>query len=352
MKKILHVAEAFGGGIVTFIANLANEQCQNFEVIVAHGIRPETHANYREFFDPRIQLHKVSSFNQNIKFRDVFSAIRELYILIQKINPDVIHMHSSQSGVLGKLSAINSGARLVYSPHGFSFLKEDVPVWKRQIFKGIEKLFSWFDCTLVASSATEFENAKEVTSKVAFIPNGINTNSLDKYLDEKAEKSVVTVGMVGRALPQKNPALFNRIAELLPEIQFVWIGDGEQRNLLTSKNIYIVGWGSREEALTYLAKVDVYIMTSLWEGMPLSLLEAMYFRKACVVSNVVGNRDVIQNNWNGYIANTAEEFASKIKYLLENRQECERMGLNGQRDITEKYNSGTMARKFEDIYLT
>ena len=78
-------------------------------------------------------------------------------------------------------------------------------------------------------------------------------------------------------------------------VKFVWIGDGELRDQLTSENIEITGWADRSTAIRYAVNADVFLLPSRWEGLPISLLESMYMKKACVVSNVIGNRDVIVN---------------------------------------------------------
>lgn len=352
-KTILHIAEAFGGGIVTFIANLANEQCKgNYRVIVAHGIRKETHANYPDFFDDRIELIKIENFQQEINLVSEWKAICELRNIIKDTKPDVIHMHSSQSGVLGKLASIGCSAYKIYSPHGFAFLRQDVASWKLQIFKAIEKIFSTcFKCQLVASSTTEYKEALKISKKAVLVFNGINTQQLDSYFNVESSNERPVVGMVGRALPQKNPAFFNRIAEKMPHVQFEWIGDGDLRYQLTAPNIHIVGWGPREEALEYVAKSDIYIMTSLWEGMPLALLEAMYLKKPCVVTNVVGNRDVIINGENGYICNTEDEFVEKIQLLVNTPKLSSYFGEMAHQAVVEKYNSEAMAKQYEKLFI-
>ena len=138
----------------------------------------------------------------------------------------------------------------------------------------------------------------------------------------------------------------------MPNIHFEWIGDGSMRNCLTSSNIHIVGWGPREEALEYVANSDIYIMTSRWEGMPLSLLEAMYLRKPCVVSNVVGNRDVIIDDKNGYVCSNIDEFVEKIQYLADNPAVRKRLGEQGHQDIENIYNSRVMAKHFTEAYTS
>ena len=125
--------------------------------------------------------------------------------------------------------------------------------------------------------------------------NGINMAQLQKLVDEvgNSEPHPFTVFTLGRICYQKNPAQFNAIALAMPNIRFLWIGDGELRSTLTAPNITITGWAERKDALKYSASGDVFVLTSLWEGLPISLLEAMYMKKVCIVSNIIGNRDVI-----------------------------------------------------------
>ena len=350
MKTVMHIAEAFGGGIVTFLANLANQQAEHYNVIIIHGIRPETHPNYKDFFDRRIKLIKAENFSQQIHITKVVAAIKELRMLIRLYDPDIIHMHSSQAGVLGKLAAIGHPCNKVYSPHGFSFLRSDVARWKRGVFMSLERIFAQFSCVMVASSKSEFRVAQKLTNKSILIMNGISSKSLEPFVNIKPAGIVPVVGMVGRALPQKNPAMFNEIAKRMPNVQFEWIGDGALRHLLTSFNIHLVGWGPREEALEYLAKCDIYIMTSQWEGMPLSLLEAMWLGKPCVVTNVVGNRDVINNNQNGFVCLTVDDFVEKIQYLIDHPEERERMGQQGHEDVEILYTDRVMEERYQEAY--
>ncbi len=348
-KTILHIVEPFATGTFMFVVNLSNEQCNNYNVIIAHGIRSETHKNYRDFFDPRIKLIRVQNFQQQIKPKNVYQAVKELRKIIKETHPDIIHMHSSQSGVIGKLASFNYKALKLYSPHGFSFLKQDVAPWKRFIFKSIERFFALFNCTLVASSNTEYEVGKSITSKIKLITNGISTDSLDPFLSKQRKSTQFTIGTVGRIMPQKNPSFFNELASKLPDIHFEWIGEGELRSELKSPNIHIVGWGPRDEALEYVSQCDIYIMTSLWEGMPISLLEAMYLKKPCIVTNVVGNRDVIVNEHNGYVCNDINEFIEKIDYLRKKPDISHMLGENAHQDILNNYTNKILVQKYDKL---
>ena len=114
--------------------------------------------------------------------------------------------------------------------------------------------------------------------------------------------------------------MFNEIAEKFPEIQFTWIGDGDLKNELISTNIKITGWKERKEVLKILNDNDIFILTSLWEGLPLSLLEAMYMKKICIVSDVIGNRDVIKNGKNGFIIKNSQDLEKIIKKYIKTNQ--------------------------------
>ena len=107
--------------------------------------------------------------------------------------------------------------------------------------------------------------------------------------------------------------MFNRIAESFPEWKFIWIGDGDLRSELTASNIEITGWMDREEATEQLARADVFLIPSLWEGLPVALLEAMYQEKLCIASRVIGNRDVMINGENGFLADRYEDYVRILK---------------------------------------
>ena len=142
--------------------------------------------------------------------------------------------------------------------------------------------------------------------------------------------------------------MFNNIAEALPNIKFLWIGDGELRNCLTAPNIEITGWTDRFNALTLAQNADVFILTSLWEGLPISLLEAMFMKKTCVVSNVIGNKDVIHNKLNGYLCDNLDEFVKAIKDTQLSNENV--YSEKAYQDIINTYNTKIQAKKYDDIY--
>lgn len=156
-----------------------------------------------------------------------------------------------------------------------------------------------------------------------------------------------TVYTLGRICYQKNPMLFNAIAEACPMVKFVWIGDGELREELKSKNIEVTGWVDRTTAIKYAVNADVFLLPSRWEGLPISLLESMYMKKLCVVSNVIGNSDVIHNGKNGFVCSDKKDF---IEAINDAQGKVERLTEQAYQDILDIYNTKAMARQYSEIY--
>lgn len=350
-KKILHIVEAMGGGVFTYIVELANGISEEFDVTIAFGIRKETPENYRDYFDDRVKLVKVKNFVRNVNpIKDALACV-ELRKIIKDTQPEIIHLHSSKAGALGRLVFTSSKYKMFYTPHGYSFLMEDVSFMKKNLYKCIETMCGKKNCTTVACGKGEYEESCKVSRKSTYISNGINTDKLDKILKRpvlKSEEHPFTVYTVGRIGYQKNPEMFNKIASLVPDVRFVWIGEGDMKKYLVADNILITGWVKGENALELAKSGDMFMLPSRWEGLPISLLEAMYMKKLCIVSDVVGNRDIIVDGKTGYICHSAEEFAETIKKarLTDNSDIIE----NAHNEIVNSYNSKLLCVKYKELY--
>ena len=348
-KKILFVVEAMGGGVFTYIVGLANELVETYDMYVAYGLRDQTPKDYKDYFDKRIHLIKVKNFTREINLSKDVKAMFEVKKIAAKIKPDVIHLHSSKAGVIGRV-VFSGKTPMFYTPHGYSFLMEDTSPKKRVVFKLIEKVCGMRNCTTISCSEGEHQEAMKITKKATYVNNGINRAEVQKTIDKtKKENHPFTVFTLGRICYQKNPTLFNQVAERLPDVKFVWIGDGELREDLKSKNITITGWADRATAISHAVNADVFILTSRWEGLPISLLEAMYMKKVCVVSNVIGNKDVIHNGENGFICTKADEFVKVIQDIQ--KMDTKEITDQASEDIENIYNTQVMAQNYSKLYM-
>lgn len=336
-----------GGGIFTYIYNLTNELADTYNVYVAYSVRDQTPENFKEYFNENINLIEVQNFKREINIISDIKASFELKAITKKIDPDIIHLHSSKAGAIGRVLFNSKKTPLFYTPHGYSFLINDN--WlKSKFYKLIELGLSKLSCTTISCSQGEYEQTSKMTQKSLLVNNGINISELENTVTinnlSKPKNRQRTVFTLGRITQQKNPFLFNQIAELMPNVKFLWIGDGELRHILIAKNIEIKGWLNREEALQIANQSDVFLLTSKWEGLPMALLEAMYMKKLCVVSNVSGNKDVIDNGVSGFVCN---DLSAYIRALAGNNS---LMAEKAHQKILDEYNTHIMAQNYNDIY--
>lgn len=349
-KKVLHIVEAFGGGVFTFLVDLVNSTCDEYEVILACSIRPQTPQNYKEYIDKRVKIIELKSGVRDISLTKDLKSFFEVKKIIKNENPDILHLHSSKSGFLGRMACNDKNIKVLYNPHGFAFLKEDESKFKKNIYKVLEYIAAKKCGSIVGVSKGEYEEALKLSRKSYLINNGIDIEKLPILEEKEFSPSNIKICTIGRISYQKNPKMFNEIAKGLPDINFTWIGQGEMLDILDSDNIKVTGWMSKDEVIKLMNEADIFILTSLWEGLPIALLEAMYYKKICIVSNCIGNKDVIINGKNGFIANNTEEFLEKINIIKNNKVDISEIKRKAYEDINTNYNFKFVAINYKKIY--
>lgn len=348
-KRILFVVEAMGGGVFTYIVDLANGLADKYDMYVAYAVRSQTPLDYKDYFDKRVHLIEVKNFTRSVDSSKDIKAFFEIKRIADEVKPNIIHLHSSKAGALGRWAFNGKKTPLFYTPHGYSFLMKNHNAVKRFIYKMIETVSVKRSCTTISCSEGEHQETLKLTKCATYVDNGIDMGELNDLLAAiQEEMHPFTVFTLGRICFQKNPMLFNNIAKALPEIHFIWIGDGELREELTSPNIEITGWLDRKNALSRAVSADVFLLTSLWEGLPISLLEAMYMKKPCVVNDVIGNHDVIHNGTNGYVCQNVSEFVESIENVQDGKSA--ELVETAYKEILNKYNTAVMAKKYSAIY--
>lgn len=351
MKKIMHIAEPFATGVLSFLIDITKRQVEEYDIYILYGIRPLTPPNVESLFDKRIHLIKINDFKGALGTVLNPKAYQTIHRYYKQIKPDIIHLHSSASGFVGRWCLPCSQSKVFYTPHGYSFLQMDSSALKRLIFWGIEYLSSKRNAKIIACGESEYKEAYKLTHNSTFVNNGINITELDSYTNQQEiSHNPIKVCTCGRILYQKNPQFFNKVALLTPEIKFIWIGEGELRNQLTANNIEITGWLNKEEVLKTIQETDIFIFPSLGEGLPISLLEAMYLKKICIVSNVRGNKDIIKSGINGFICESPEEYSTIIKKYMNNEFNIKAIQENAHQDVKLNYNADLMAQKYDIIY--
>lgn len=353
-KMILHIVEAFGGGVFSYLIALANATCDEFDVTIAYTIRPQTPDGFEKYLDPRIKLIEMKEVKREIRLiQDVKGAV-EIYKIYKKVKPDFVHLHSSKAGFLGRMVIDCKANHLAYTPHGYAFLKKDDSKTKRNLYRFIEKFAAVKGGEVVAVSHGEYKEALSISKRATYVNNGINISAMKDITIRNPrdidQTTSLIIGTVGRISYQKGPDIFDYVAQKFMNDRFLWVGDGELYHVLKSSNIAISSWLEPNEAILLLNKVDIFILPSLWEGLPISLLEAMYLKKICIVSNVIGNNDVIIHGENGFIANHKDDYVKIIQEIKNKKWNVYKITEKAHQDVCDKYNVDIMCEEYRKKY--
>ena len=316
--------------------------------LVIHGERKEVMpaGEVKKLFPSRnVRFVRWKSANRSINPVKDIMALRELYTILHRLKKnnsiDVIHLHSSKSGFLGRLACRMCGLRnVIYTPHGASFLSGKNPVTKF-FYRELEKLGSFLGGKIVCCSESEYEAYKKIGIEATYINNGIIiSDRISKPIARKNKKFTIITS--GRIVSQKNPSLFNDIAEYfrdLDQFEFIWVGEGDDRNLLNARNIKITGWQSEDKVREMIQNCDLYLSTSQYEGLSFATLQALSYMKPVLLSNCVGNTDVVKGGMNGDLFDNKDGAISKILKYYNNADMLSIMG-DFSRELCEKKLTG------------
>lgn len=354
--KIVHVTECLAGGVLTFLVNLTS-QLDDDEHVIIYGKRANTPADVQKMFGRNVSLIYWRNAQREIRPKQDLLALRELLCELHKMQDiDILQLHSSKAGVLGRVAARLLGLqkRTFYLPHGVSFARQDISNKKKNFYVLIERVADALAGTVIACSFSE-RNLLQANGvkNVIVINNGIEV--FPKEPDYQAHEGPLVFGTVGRITIQKNPTMFNEIAKHFKgdrRVSFLWIGDGELRHEIEeNEQVKVTGWVKPNEVQECLKKVDVYLSTSLWEGLPLSVLEAMNLGKPLLLSDCIGNVDTVEHGENGYLYHTADEVVEKIESLLKMSPDKRMdLGKDSYKILQDNFSLTALRKQYKAVY--
>lgn len=321
-------------------------------------------------------FHKhIASLQREISPIADLKSIIELYKLFKKEKPDIVHTHTAKAGMVGRLAAFLARVPVrIHTYHGHVFSGYFTPL-KTKMFIMIERFLALISTKIIVISEkqkSEICNKYKISprEKVAIIRLGFdmeNYDSLEKYKNYWRKKfnipnNAPIVGIIGRLTAIKNHKLFlqiaNEIYNKINNVHFLIIGDGELKNELKNEinelslkpNIHFTGWIT-DIPLLY-SDIDILLLTSLNEGTPVAIIEAMHYGIPAVSTNVGGVSDLIKNGENGFVVNSfnPEDFSPVILKLLDNPKLRRKIGNAGQSFIKEKFSAKRLISDLDQLY--
>lgn len=295
------------GGAQTVVANLSNKLSERHELIVAAG---EGDGKMFELLNKSIITERIPSLVRRLSPINEIKAIIQMRRLYNKYKPDIIHLHSSKAGLLGRIAFPK--AKIVYTVHGFDSIR-----LAYRKFLPLERLLQHRCGAIVGVSKYDEINLKKegISNNVSTVYNGIFPPAEiqgNPFCDiEGYSKKILCIA---RLSPQKNHGLFIEIAKRLPQFAFIWIGNQYVPDIEYPSNVF---WkGNLTNAGSYIKFADLFLLTSNYEGLPMVIIESLASGVPVVASNVGGVSELL-NSKNGIaVENNSKIMAGEISRIL------------------------------------
>ncbi|HUS22621.1 MAG TPA: glycosyltransferase [Aeromicrobium sp.] len=271
-QTVLHVSEAFGGGVVAAVRSHVAASPE-FRHVLAFSDRLEAPLTGHDLdpFDAVITLPHAP-----------LAAIRTIRRVGGKGRVDIVHAHSAIGGALARIALRSSEVPIVYTPHCFAHLRLDRSALSRAAYRAVEKRLARNTTVYAACAPYEYEQCTRLDADVprVYVPNALTAMDRPPVAATKPHDRPHVLG-VGRLFPQKDPEFFATAVQSVRaagiELDATWIGDGEAhlRRRLLAADIDVTGWLPRDESLRRLAQPGgIYLHSARWEGFPFAILEA------------------------------------------------------------------------------
>lgn len=298
-------------------------------------------------------------------------AFWQIFLCIRRNKIQIVHTHSSKAGILGRFAAYLAGVPcIVHTVHGWSF-HDFQPFHLRLGYIWLERLAARMSGCLITVSA--FDKAKGIAKKIgrahqyALVHYGLEERlctTEGRSVREEFEigDDEIVVGMIACFKPQKAPQDFIELASLIApkaeNVKFLLAGDGILRPRILEcirrhtleKRVILTGW--RRDIPKIITAMDIMVLTSLWEGMPIAVLEAMALSRPVIATHTGGVAEVIHEGETGYLVkpHDVKALAAKVRFLLENSAMRNTIGENAKRSLGRDFSTPEMVFATEGLY--
>ena len=302
--------------------------------------------------------------------RNSFGIFRELLDYFRENRVDILHTHKYKENTLGCIAARMSGVPfIVRTVHGLSEPFSGFQAIKMSLYRFLDQMINNYLVDKIVAVSVDIKNnlsPKYKSEKVICIHNGIDFSKWKAICDEQripSDKEVL-IGTVGRLTAVKGLEYFLKAAKIILDqnadwnIRFMIIGDGPLKSSLHAlahhlsigKKVDFLGY--QDDCYKFMNKMDIFILPSLHEGIPMTLLEVLYLAKPVVATRVGGIPEVIQDDVSGLLVNPQDEkaIAQACISMINNYKWAKQLGENGKKIIEEQFSAEVNADKVAGLY--
>ena len=304
-------------------------------------------------------------------YKDIKAFIL-LYKLFKKENYTIIHTHSSKAGLLGRFAAmLNKTPVIIHTIHGFAF-NDFMNVFKKSFFINVEKLLAkWTNVLITVSNLNkkkiiDLNIAKE--TKLKNIYSGIdlklftNKNNIEFRKELNLKSHHILLGSVGRLSFQKDPITminaFDIVAKRFSNAHLVLVGDGELRSIIVDRidqlhlNDRVHLTGNKNNPWKIYHSLDLFIMSSIYEGLGRSITEALSCGVPVVCTSVEGVPEIVRDNKTGILVppKDASALAEGVIKSLSNMEVAKKMASKGHKFVNDNFDVNKMVGDIDALY--
>jgi glycosyltransferase involved in cell wall biosynthesis len=351
--RVLHVIARYNvGGTARYLNNLLPQLSSEVETLLAVG-----HVQGHEIEDSsleKIDFVRIENLGRKIEIIDDFRAYLQLRKAVKNFKPQIIHSHTFKAGILCRLMFFKIPK--VHTFHGHLMSDPEFSRRALQVIINIERRLAKLTKRIITvgeqvtkdllvvgvGKANQYISIASEGAKLSFLTRLEARTQL--YIDPQT----AVVLWMARMAPVKNPSLALEVAKLLPEVNFLMAGGGdlfEETKARAPSNVLMLGW---VDAAELIPSADVFLSTSLNEGVPYSLIEVQSCGVPIVAVKSGSIEELITDGISGVLAEAdANELALKIRDLLNDRLKLESIGITARshREIADEKPKMSLAHK-------
>lgn len=321
--------------------------------------------------------NKVRELTRNIYFckslrreisplNDLISLF-DLYKILKTTKPEIVHTHSSKTGILGRFAAHFARVPvIIHTVHGYALSSTNNVILKKLYFF-LEWLTSRITSKIIVMNKEDERYTVEVLrvpkNKIHNVPNGICLEAYKRRVPVKRKDDYYEIAMVGRLCKQKDPITLLKAAKILKDknyrkFEIKFIGDGELREQMLhfieenglTQNVKFLGW--QKDISKNLKHTQLLVLPSLWEGFPLTILEGMALGIPIIATNISGNNDIISHMKNGVLfePKNHKQLAEFLELFYSTKINSMKLSENAFKDVSNKYSNHIHNRNMLEIY--